>query len=100
MSCTRESLLMNVTLCPTLMVTWEGLTAPLVPIVIVAPLGPGAPLLPEGAVGELLPPHAVIMASVPAATVDPESIRIRRVKKSSELKRGKARVFRKTFARC
>jgi hypothetical protein len=62
----------------------------LVPIVIVAPLGPGLPLLPEGAVGELLPPHAVMTASAAAATIDPESIRIRRVTNSSDPKKAGA----------
>jgi hypothetical protein len=71
----------------------------LLPIVIVAPLGPGLPLLPEGAVGELLPPHAVITTSAPAATIDPESIRIRRIKNSSVPEKSR-RAFRKTSARC
>ena len=70
----RESLFTNVTLCPTLIVTLEGV-AVLFAIVIVAPLGPGPPLGGEGLVGEppLLPPHAIASASTRAAAVCPAS---------------------------
>jgi hypothetical protein len=65
----------NVTLWPTLIETWFGLT-PLAVIVIVAPLGPGLPVEPEftvvppppdGPVGES-PPHAMAAANATVAT--------------------------------
>jgi hypothetical protein len=68
----------KVTLCPTPIVTWDGLTAPFEPIVIVAPTVPTAPVdpttteppppPPPGEVGEL-PPHADAVRSNPMASV-------------------------------
>jgi hypothetical protein len=52
-SCDRVSALMNVTLCPTAIVTVFGSTVPPARMVIVAPLGPGAPV--SGVSGFLLP---------------------------------------------
>src|SRR5215213_9717838 len=75
MLCTRPSLLTKVTLCPTAMVTVDGVTRPLA-MVIVAPLGPGLPVPtpappPEGPVGDPPPPHAANMTSDVAATAVP-----------------------------
>ena len=77
-SCERESLLTKVTLWPTLIVTCAGLTAPLLPMVMVAPLAPGLllPPPPDGDVGELLPPHAAITIAAPAATMNAETVRV------------------------
>ncbi len=51
MSCARLSLFTNVTLCPAVIVTLDGDTAPLA-IVMVAPLGPGLPLGGVGDIGD------------------------------------------------
>jgi len=64
MSCVRPSELMNVTLCPVVIETCDGLTDPF-EIVIVAPLGPGP--VPDGTIGpppppSLLSPHAIMPA--------------------------------------
>ena len=88
MSCTRLSLLTNVTLWPTVMVTVAGLTAPLLPMVIVAPLGPALPLPlppPDGDVGELLlpPPHPARAIAAPAATMN-AAVRVRKATNPSD----------------
>ena len=44
MSCERVSPFVNVTLCPTAIFTWEDVTAPFAPIVIVAPTAPTEPV--------------------------------------------------------
>src|SRR3954466_16042961 len=74
MSCDRESLLTNVTLWPTFMVTCDGLTVEFAPIVIVAPTAATDPVdptttdppppPPAGDVGEL-PPHAARPTNAP-----------------------------------
>ena len=68
MSCARLSLFTNVTLCPAVIVTLDGDTAPLA-IVMVAPLGPGLPLGGVGDIGDppSLPPQAIATAINPAA---------------------------------
>jgi hypothetical protein len=82
MSCTRESLLTNVTLCPAVIVTDDGVAAPFEPMVMVAPTGPGLPVTgavgddgDDGDDGELLPPHAA--ATTSAAIAIPSAIAIR-----------------------
>src|SRR4029079_19482707 len=78
MSLDRVSLLTNVTLCPTEMVTVDGFT-PADVIVTVAPLGPVLPVVPEMTVtlpdgeGDRVvsarpPPHAAVMGNMPSAT--------------------------------
>ena len=66
-SCERESLLMNVTLCPVETDTWVGPTTPFEPMVIVAPLGPGLP--PDGAVGD--PPPASPLSDRTGRSIHP-----------------------------
>jgi hypothetical protein len=74
MSCDRESLFTNRTLCPTETVTCGGLTLPF-EIVIVAPIAPTDPVElttgPDGEFGEpeppsLPPPQAMTVASAAA----------------------------------
>jgi hypothetical protein len=93
MSCDRVSLFVNVTLCPTLIVTVDGLTAEVVPIVIVAATVPTEPVEPtttapppdDGEVGE--PPHAAAVTRSATVKVCAARIRVPQVTVSS-------RVFR------
>ena len=84
-----------VTLCPTATVTWEGLTAPFAPIVIVAPTAPTDPVdrtttdvpPPDGLDGELPPQAAVIAITAPTTVICATRIRLPKVTVSSELRR-------------
>src|SRR5262245_28061678 len=63
-SCTRVSALMNVTLCPTEIVTVFGSTTPPARIVIVAPLGPGPFVSGVSGFWLLLPPPPQFVSAV------------------------------------
>ena len=92
MSCDSVWLFRNVTLWPTAIVTCDGLTAPLLLMVMVAPTAPTAFVEPTftepdpdpepGEVGEL-PPHAAAVISAATVKVCTTSIRVPRVTVSS-----------------
>ena len=101
MSCDRVSLFVNVTLCPTLIDTVDGLTAEFVPIAIVAPTVPTEPVEPtttdpppddDGDVDE--PPHAAAVTRTATVKVCAARIRMPKVTVSSRVS------VRKTSARC
>jgi hypothetical protein len=74
-------LLTKVTLSPELIVTLDGETTPLAPMVIVAPLGPGLPPPPPGLgpVGPPLPPPQATAAASIVAVAHIVSMRARAV---------------------